>query len=199
LSEEKAGRRTMAALIGLFVGALVGASLWHEWGAALGGIAGFFAGAKLASMRRAKSATAAATGHVPATRKEVPPFAPAGRAADANAELVRRIVELERRVATLERAASDAGLPIAGGSAPGPATSAVTVPETIAVPPLAAPEPRSPHIPVDAPPTMQGRSRCPSHHRRSSHHRRRRATKDASCRRLRARVLCGAGSSEATR
>jgi len=141
----------MAALIGLFVGALVGASLWHEWGAAVGGIAGFFAGAKLASMRRAKSATAAATGHVPATRNEVPPFAPAGRAADANAELVRRIVELERRVATLERAASDAGLPIAGGSAPGPATSAVTVPETIAVPPLAAPEPRSPHIPVDAP------------------------------------------------
>ena len=41
----------MAALIGLFVGALAGNLLWHDWGAALGGIAGFFAGVRFAAWR----------------------------------------------------------------------------------------------------------------------------------------------------
>src|SRR4051812_13684048 len=100
----------MAALIGLFAGALLGGLLWHDWGAALGGMAGFFAGAKFSSMRRAKSGTAtAASGAAPA-RTQAPPFAPMSRDADVNAGLVARIAELERRVATLERAASEAGL-----------------------------------------------------------------------------------------
>jgi len=34
----------MAALIGLFVGAFVGHMLWRDWGAALGGVAGFVIG-----------------------------------------------------------------------------------------------------------------------------------------------------------
>ncbi len=41
----------MAALIGLFVGAYLGHLLWHDWGAALGGIAGFLLGAKLPAWR----------------------------------------------------------------------------------------------------------------------------------------------------
>ncbi len=42
----------MAALIGLFVGAFVGHLLWRDWGAALGGIAGFVIGAKLNARRK---------------------------------------------------------------------------------------------------------------------------------------------------
>ena len=41
----------MAALIGLFVGAFVGHMLWRDWGAALGGVAGFIVGAKLNALR----------------------------------------------------------------------------------------------------------------------------------------------------
>ena len=133
----------MAALIGLFAGALLGALLWHDWGAALGGIAGFFAGAKFSSMRRAKAGTPAASSSAAAPRTQASPIAPMSREADVNAGLVRRIAELERRVATLERAVSEAGVPM-------PAASAVDAPETIAMPPLGAPEPRSSPVAGDA-------------------------------------------------
>ena len=48
----------MAALIGLFLGALAGNLVGHEWGAALGGIAGFYAGVRFSAWRgRAPSQT----------------------------------------------------------------------------------------------------------------------------------------------
>jgi uncharacterized membrane protein len=126
----------MAALIGLFAGAILGALLWHDWGAAVGGIAGFFAGARFSSMRRAKAGSPA-TGSAPATGIEPARFPPTSREADVDSGLVRRIAELERRVATLERAASSAGVSI-------PAAPAVDASDTIAAAPIAAPEPRSP-------------------------------------------------------
>ena len=41
----------MWALIGLFAGALVGNLLWQDWGAALGGLVGFFAGVRFSAWR----------------------------------------------------------------------------------------------------------------------------------------------------
>ena len=92
----------MWALIGLFAGAFAGNLLWHDWGAALGGIAGFVAGAKLVA-RRAP----------PAVRRPeaagVPPLAvptaarDEGAALGSDGALRQRIADLERRVAILER------------------------------------------------------------------------------------------------
>ena len=95
----------MAALIGLFAGALVGHLLWQDWGAALGGIAGFFVGVRFAAWRARSGAN-----RLPA----VPPRGPAastqpdvGRAQQGqDATLARRVEELERRVASLEREAN---------------------------------------------------------------------------------------------
>ena len=94
----------MWALIGLFAGALLGNVLWHDWGAALGGIAGFFAGVRFSAWRAqaAPSRSAIATG---------PPAAPApaashGAAPATESALARRIGELERRVASLEHRAA---------------------------------------------------------------------------------------------
>jgi len=92
----------MWALIGLFAGAFAGNLLWHDWGAALGGIAGFVAGAKLVARR----APAAIRRPVAAAS---PPLAvpTAARNADAargsDGALLQRIADLERRVAFLER------------------------------------------------------------------------------------------------
>jgi len=92
----------MAALIGLFVGALVGNLLWHDWGAALGGIAGFLVGAKLLATRVAPANRDRAMAALP------PANSGAGReptaAPDAGPALLRRIGELERRVSDLEHA-----------------------------------------------------------------------------------------------
>jgi uncharacterized membrane protein len=89
----------MAALIGLFAGAFVGYMLWRDWGAALGGIAGFVIGAKLNASRRLASTRPAASASTVAARSDAP-----STAAERERALIGRIVELERRVAELERA-----------------------------------------------------------------------------------------------
>src|SRR6187399_1182047 len=120
----------MAALIGLFTGAFFGNLLWPDWGAALGGIAGFFAGAKFSAWRRAQAAPRRPPSEV---ASQAPRLPVAGVAtADVNAMLARRVEELERRVASLERAS-------APHAALGPASEEepIVVPETpqgIAVP-----------------------------------------------------------------
>ena len=120
----------MAALIGLFVGAFLGYALWQDWGAALGGIAGFFAGVKFASRRRAQTATAGAKG-VAETRHVPGASALANREPEVNAALVRRVEELERRVASLERAS-------------GPLGAAATTTPSMAERGTAAPSPLTP-------------------------------------------------------
>ena len=94
----------MAALIGLFAGALVGHLLWQDWGAALGGIAGFFAGVRFSAWRARSGASRAAVaprGPAASMQREV------GRAQPGqDATLARRVEELERRVASLEREAN---------------------------------------------------------------------------------------------
>jgi uncharacterized membrane protein len=91
----------MAALIGLFVGAFVGHMLWRDWGAAIGGVVGFIIGAKLNALRRSPSARPGPATGLPPRRDAL-----AG-ATDREPALLARIVELERRVALLER--GDAG------------------------------------------------------------------------------------------
>ena len=94
----------MAALIGLFAGALIGHLLWQDWGAALGGIAGFFAGVRFAAWRAPPGAG----------RSGIAPRSPAApmqqRVGSAqpgqDPTWARRVEELERRVASLEREAN---------------------------------------------------------------------------------------------
>ena len=93
----------MWALIGLLVGAFLGHALWRDWGAALGGIAGFLICAKI-SQSRAKAPKAATRGPIAfgaakaaATLHTTPALGP-----DRN--LPARIEALERRVALLEEA-----------------------------------------------------------------------------------------------
>ena len=116
----------MAALIGLFLGALAGNLVWHEWGAALGGIAGFYAGVRFSAWRRRAAPGRSAIGSdvptVPA------PAARAGTGRETESALARRVVELELRVASLERRA---GI--------GPEPAAAQEPAAIAVPEVAAP------------------------------------------------------------
>ena len=91
----------MAALIGLFIGAFVGHWLWHDWGAALGGIAGFFLGARVAVSRAKISIRATGSAKVPApavTNPEPMPVAAGG----ADPVLFTRIQALERRIEVLE-------------------------------------------------------------------------------------------------
>ncbi|HET7032700.1 MAG TPA: DUF2339 domain-containing protein, partial [Casimicrobiaceae bacterium] len=136
----------MAALIGLFVGAFVGYMLWHDWGAALGGIAGFMIGAKLNASRRAAGASPAAPAVRPLPR---PPDALVA-ATDRERALVARIVELERRVGELERTraggasdepfAAPQPMPAADGSPstqPAPAAAFEYSPQTAATVPTA--------------------------------------------------------------
>ena len=78
-----------------------------DWGAALGGIAGFFAGAKFSACARDGGARGDAWSR-PAVGAASPIAArkSAARSADVNARrCARRVEELERRVASLERGA----------------------------------------------------------------------------------------------
>ena len=116
----------MAALIGLFLGALAGNLVWHEWGAALGGIAGFFAGVRFSAWRgRAAPGRSAIGTDVSAAPA---PAARAGTRQETEGALARRVIELELRVASLERRA---GI--------GPEPAAAQVPSAIMVPEAAAP------------------------------------------------------------
>jgi uncharacterized membrane protein len=93
----------MAALIGLFVGAIVGNLLWHEWGAAILGIVGFIIGAKLIPRRLPAAVNGSA--RVADGSSRAAAAAVRGdelRVADERS-LRQRIDELEQRVARLER------------------------------------------------------------------------------------------------
>ena len=87
----------MWALIGLIVGAAAGSVVGHDWGAALGGLTGFFIGAIFAGARQRASfrkPERVDAGDL-ATRHAIP--------ADAATALQQRVTALERRVAELER------------------------------------------------------------------------------------------------
>jgi len=145
----------MAALIGLFVGAFLGYALWQDWGAALGGIAGFFAGVKFSSMRRRRTATAGVNGPIDAIRTSGP-LAGAARAQDVNAALLRRVEELERRVASLERTSMTAVAPAV--AQPGTITTTPLgipqVPEVGVLQPVFGAAPVSEASPVPSPPEV---------------------------------------------
>ncbi len=133
----------MFALIGLFAGAFLGNMLWHEWGAALGGVAGFLVGARISARRTpmADGRRTNAAGPVVA----VPPADGDGAISGPETALARRVAELERRVAGLENQAmhvpasvaatpEEAAVPGAFGSAPAvadPETTGGTVPEIV--------------------------------------------------------------------
>jgi len=93
----------MAALIGLFLGAFVGHMLWRDWGAALGGIAGFIIGAKLNAWRAppGRHAPTSASRSTPAVSGE---SARGPAVPEPERTLLERLAELERRVTKLERA-----------------------------------------------------------------------------------------------
>lgn len=80
----------MAALAGLFLGALLGNHLWPDWGAIVGGLAGFFTGAFLTGQRQRS-----------VFRK---PDVPASGLPPSGMDA--RLAALERRVAQLEAAAA---------------------------------------------------------------------------------------------
>ncbi len=94
----------MAALIGLFVGAFVGHMLWRDWGAALGGVAGFIIGAKLNALRKPTRAGRGTPSSGPAPAPRVALDVPTER----ERALLLRIGELELRVAHLEARADTA-------------------------------------------------------------------------------------------
>jgi len=128
----------VAALIGLFAGAFVGHLLWQDWGAALGGIAGFFAGVRLSASWRARSGASrpmeAPRGPGVSVQREA-----RGAQPGPDATLARRVEELERRVASLEREADhklepDMPVPYAKETAavPYPELRATEMPEAMA-------------------------------------------------------------------
>lgn len=85
----------MWALLGLLIGALIGHALWREWGAIIGGLAGFFIGATMIGRRQRD-----------AYRKPDAVIAAAAPAAvpSADAALIQRVTAIEKRIAVLERA-----------------------------------------------------------------------------------------------
>ena len=90
----------MWALLGLFVGAAAGNFIGHDWGAVLGGLAGFFLGAVVSGSRqRAAFRKPDELGDAESAMRET-----VSPAAIPDVALARRIAELERRVAELERA-----------------------------------------------------------------------------------------------
>jgi hypothetical protein len=107
----------MTALIGLFVGAFVGHMLWRDWGAALGGVAGFIIGAKLNALRKGTGARPGAPSAIPAPPQRATLDPPTER----ERALLLRVSELERRVAHLETrsgtTAANAGVSVAPRSA----------------------------------------------------------------------------------
>ena len=85
---------TMAALIGLVVGALVGGLFLGQWGTVIGGLGGFFVGAIFTGKRDREA-------HRRPDMVEAPT---AGEpAAVPEGSLSQRVVRLERRVDELER------------------------------------------------------------------------------------------------
>ena len=122
----------MAALIGLFAGAWIGYLLWQDWGAAICGIAGFFAGARVSAWRAKATrggSPVAASGSVPSARQEGDRTSTSTEAA-----LLTRVKELERRVATLERGAARDAEPVGYALRPEP-------PDAAADPSLTRPAP----------------------------------------------------------
>ena len=130
----------MAALIGLLVGALAGHAVWGKWGAIVGGLAGFFAGAMFLGKRarevyRKPGALVAG--------------APVAATAAGDATLIERVAKLEARIAVLERAQ---GQVAPGDASPEIAASAVVphsappeIPANVAAPPdVAMPTPDVP-------------------------------------------------------
>ncbi len=129
----------MPALLGLLLGALIGHWLSRDWGAAVGGLIGFFAGALLSGR------TQRAVFRKP---EPAPPQA---------ITLEQRVAALERRLAVLETGRSAAsGIPDArsGGEAPGEAAdmdiAAGVSPSIAALPAAAVP----PGVAVPVPPAM---------------------------------------------
>ena len=120
----------MWALLGLLIGALIGHALWRQWGAVIGGLAGFFIGATMTGRRgrdayRKPDAVASAAAR------------PAGQSADA--VLIQRVTALEQRIDVLERA-----LGPAVGVVPLPERAADIADTTSAGEPSIAPEPLPP-------------------------------------------------------
>ncbi|MET0683183.1 MAG: DUF2339 domain-containing protein [Casimicrobiaceae bacterium] len=145
----------MAALIGLFAGALIGHWLWQDWGAALGGIAGFFAGVRFAAWRAQPGAGRSGI----APRSPAAPMQQHVGSAQPGQDptLARRVEELERRVATLEREANvhlDAAVPgpyPKEAAAPYPERGAATEEPKAIAPLLEAPIPTAPAPTAPAP------------------------------------------------
>ncbi len=144
----------MAALIGLVIGALIGGAGFGSTGAAIGGFAGFFVGAVIASRRerdryRRPDATLAA--------------APA-RAPDGGDTLAQRVVDLERRVGELERVLRTGGTLAAPAdqAAPEPAPASELPPLEAELPPPHIPPARSlPLPPVAAAASVEAFARSP--------------------------------------
>ncbi len=168
----------MAALIGLFAGAWIGYLLWQDWGAAVCGIAGFFAGVKLAAWR-AKAARdgspVAAGGSVPGTRRQAAPPPISGEAA-----LKLRVEELERRVAMLERAAAGDAAPTGYALPPEPVPAPAPEAATEASPSGPAPIAESGAVLSPAPASLRP------------------AATELRATPARARTRCGRGSRRAT-
>ena len=159
----------MAALIGLFVGAFVGHMLWRDWGAALGGIAGFVIGAKFNALRGRASGSSvmapAASAPVARTAGGPPPDVRGEQA------LLQRIAALEERVAALERgeirstmaespvAAPAVSIPEDDGTLPGldraPAPGNVPAPFEAVVPPAPAAAPAAAKAPAKSNPLWE--------------------------------------------
>ena len=145
----------MAALIGLFVGAVIGKLIFGDWGAALFALVGFFAGAMGLRWRDRERFRKPVPGEVAVSPTTV--FRPEGVVPQLRAEmssgvappmiLADRLAALERRVAELERAAGLAAMPASAGDiAPVEQTRTET-----AIPALAAtmPAERAPE-PIEA-------------------------------------------------
>jgi uncharacterized membrane protein len=132
----------MAALIGLFVGAVVGKLMLGDWGAALFAIIGFFVGVLIAkrkdreTFRKPEPESAPAPVNA-ASRPEMlgEPTTPASAAAASPTTLPDRVAALERRVAELERAVGFAVVPAAAVAPLSVGTSAVVEP----TPPIETP------------------------------------------------------------
>jgi uncharacterized membrane protein len=139
----------MAALIGLFAGALAGHAAWGKWGAILGGLAGFLAGATFLGNRQRD-----------AHRKPdaAVAVAPIAVTVARDAPLIERVARLEARIAALERmqgqAAPAEASPAFAGSAVAP--SGVAPEYVTPVPALPAAEAA---VPAAAVPTPQAYAR----------------------------------------
>jgi len=118
----------MGALIGLFVGAVVGKLMFGDWGAALFALVGFFVGAMITRRKdrerfrkpepesKPLSLTAVFRPEALAEKQAMPAVAAVATALPPTV-LAERVAALERRVADLERAAGFVASPIAPAAA----------------------------------------------------------------------------------